>query len=51
MGFESVPAESAEKTEEGATLTIEGIEANRVFIWKDLNSMMPLIDALVPMAN
>lgn len=51
LGFESVPAESAEKTEEGATLTIEGIEANRVFIWKDLNSMTPLVDALTPMAK
>lgn len=51
LGFVPVPADSAEKTEDGATLTIEGIEANRVFIWKDLNSMMPLVDALTPMAK
>lgn len=51
LGFVPVLADSAEKTEDGATLTIEGIEANRVFIWKDLNSMMPLVDALEPMAK
>lgn len=51
LGFVPVSADSAEKTEDGATLTIEGIEANRVFIWKDLNSMMPLVNALVPMAK
>ncbi len=51
LGFVPVSADSAEKTEDGATLTIEGIEANRVFIWKDLNSMTPLVNALEPMAK